>query len=222
MDEVTIETLRVPRTARYGIRGDSTAPVTEIWFLLHGYGHSAEVFLDAMAPVAAPGRLLVAPEGLSRFYLKGSHGEVGASWMTKVAREGEIADQLSWLDALHDRILEAHRRERITVHLLGYSQGAAAACRWLTHGKVRPDRVTLWAGSVPADLDLEAFRARLPAAGFLLVLGQRDPFIRPLRGEEEIARLRGAGLPFELVRHPGGHRLEDALLERHLGPPPDP
>ncbi len=220
MDDLQIETLRVPRTARYGLLGGGEAGIREIWFVLHGYGHSAEVFLTALAPIRAPARLFVAPEGLSRFYLQGSRGEVGASWMTKVEREGELADQIDWLDALHDRVFAEHRRDGVVLHVFGYSQGAAVACRWIAGGKVRPDRVTLWAGSVPPDVDAAAFRAKLPPEGFRIVLGDRDPFIRPERAETEIARLRDAGLPFDLVHHPGGHRLEEELLVRLLGANP--
>ena len=217
MGRVRYERMRVERTARYGLLGNPGGDVREVWFALHGYGHSAEVFLGAFEPLRSPRRLFVAPEGLSRFYLQGSRGEVGASWMTKVEREGEIADQLIWLDALHARIFGELSREAVSVHVFGFSQGAAAVCRWIANGAVRPDRVTLWAGSVPPDLDLDAFRAKLPPEGLTLVLGRRDPFLRSGRAEAEIARLEEASLPFELVRHDGGHRIDEDLLVELLG-----
>src|SRR5207247_332415 len=75
--------LVVPRTARFLTHGEIEG-AAEIWFLLHGYGMLAASFLQWFEPAVHPGRLLVAPEALSRAYFeeKGTR-RVGASWMTK-------------------------------------------------------------------------------------------------------------------------------------------
>ena len=57
--------LIVPRTARYFTFGEIEG-ASEVWFLLHGYSMLAATFLQWFEPVAEPGRLLVAPEALSR------------------------------------------------------------------------------------------------------------------------------------------------------------
>src|ERR1051325_10016453 len=51
-------------------------------------------------------RRLVAPEGLSRFYLseRATERRVGASWMTREDRLAEIADYLGYLDAVYDDV----------------------------------------------------------------------------------------------------------------------
>ena len=56
--------------------------------------------------------LVVAPEGMHRFYLQGSSGRVGASWMTKEAREDDIADNLRWLQELDAHISAQYRPKR--------------------------------------------------------------------------------------------------------------
>src|SRR5512141_1921982 len=102
--------MRVPRTARYWTDGD-TGSARDVWFILHGYGQLAADLLAAAAPLAGDGRLVVAPEALSRFYATaatgGSHAQagVGASWMTREDRDHEIEDYIGYLDALASRVM---------------------------------------------------------------------------------------------------------------------
>lgn len=198
--------LTVPRTARYLTLGEVEG-AAEIWVVLHGYSMLASGILAWFRPAARPGRLLVAPEGLSRAYFE-DHGmrRVGASWMTKEDREAEIEDYVRYLDVLADRLLAGVAdRPRIEVH--GFSQGTATACRWVTFGRHRVDRVALWGGGVPPDLDLNRFRSSLGAAPLLLLAGRRDRYLPESAVEAEVARLRTAGVPFELRRYDAGHRV---------------
>src|SRR5689334_22318965 len=88
----------VPRTARYVTLGDGAAE--EIWFVLHGYSQLARHFVRWFEPAGRPGRLIVAPEALSRAYFEEAGGmrRVGASWMTKEDRIAEIDDYVTYLD----------------------------------------------------------------------------------------------------------------------------
>jgi hypothetical protein len=47
------------------------------------------------------GRIIIAPEGLSRFYRKGFSGDVVASWMTKDDRLDDMEDYVRYLNDLH-------------------------------------------------------------------------------------------------------------------------
>ncbi len=96
--------ITVPRTARFALSADPGDATTEIWFACHGYAQLAGSFLESIMPAAAPGRVLVAPEGLSRFYPDSGTGRVGASWMTKEGRESEIRDYVALLDAVRDEV----------------------------------------------------------------------------------------------------------------------
>lgn len=208
-------TLLVRRTARYfELGGDGARPPAELWYVLHGYGQLASEVAAGLAFLAAPERLLVVPEGLSRFYRDGTGGIVGASWMTKVAREAEIEDYVAYLDALHARVLaDLGSEPRTTV--LGFSQGTAAASRWVARGGVSAERVILWGGGLPPDVDLAA--AREAFRGLSFAAGERDAFITPERLAEERARVEAAGLPFRLATFAGGHRLDDDLLRSLAG-----
>src|SRR5437867_13104092 len=98
--------LSTSRTARYFTLGH-LRDATELWLVCHGYGQLASRFLERFRPLEAERRCIVAPEGLSRFYLTDSPAErrVGASWMTREDRLHEIDDYVHYLDALHTKVV---------------------------------------------------------------------------------------------------------------------
>ncbi len=85
-------TFTTPRTAHYYSTQIGPNEPENVWILFHGYGQSASYFLMNFKDFEPENSLLIAPEGLSKFYLKGVDGRVGASWMTKENREAEIQD----------------------------------------------------------------------------------------------------------------------------------
>ena len=203
--------LLVPRTARYFTQGEIEG-ASDVWFLLHGYGMLAAGFLRWFEPAVRPGRLLVAPEALSRSYFeeKGTR-RVGASWMTKEDRDAEIEDYVRYLDVLEEQIrLGVGGIPRVEVH--AFSQGTATACRWVAFGRPKVDRLVLWCGGVPPDLPLDRYGAALSGAGLTMAAGTRDPFILQEEVDREQARLAAAGLLPVVHRFDGGHRVDAALL----------
>lgn len=210
--------LVVSRSARYYTMGASGEDVREVWFVLHGYGQLAAPFLRSFEALADGHRLFVAPEALSRFYLKAGLGAVGATWMTREDRQAEIDDYVRYLGDLYNEIMTPLDRRRktnqVAVQVLGFSQGTATACRWVALGRGRIDRLVLWAGDVPPDLDLEKHRSALGATRLTLVLGSDDKYIDEHRLHQEEARLREHGIPYELLRFDGPHRLDAATLQR--------
>ena len=207
---ITRHTLEVARTARYHRLGEPGPDTRELEFALHGYGQLAGAFLAGLRVRARPGRVLVAPEGLSRYYLRRGTGEVGASWMTREERALEIGDTLRYLDRLAET-LDARGR---TLTLLGFSQGAAAAARWAVLGRTSFARVLLWGCPLPPDLDLDANRARVLALRWVFVLGERDTTIERAAVARDAGRLRALGAAVEEHAFAGGHELDAGLLGR--------
>jgi len=188
-------------------------PDREVWFVLHGYGQLAARFLRHFEPLDDGARLIVAPEGLSRFYLTEDPAErrVGASWMTREDRLAEIEDYVRYLDAVYNEVSRTMERAKAKVTLLGFSQGAATACRWSTMGKARFDRLIIWGGEVPPDVDL------LRALRLSLVYGSRDPYFTPKVVAATEARLREHGIPYDLAPFEGGHEIDGDVLQRVAG-----
>ena len=208
--------MSVARTARYFTLG-SPAGAGEVWFTCHGYGQLAARFLEKLRVLDEGRRHLVAPEGLSRFYLseRATERRVGASWMTLEDRLAEIADYVRYLDAVYDDVFVRCDRARVTVHALGFSQGAATVSRWTAMGKARIDRVVLWGGEFPPDLDLTRsdFAQRLRAARLTLVYGRSDEYITPKVLAAVTERLEAHAIPYRGVSFDGGHELQDAALK---------
>jgi dienelactone hydrolase len=211
--------LSVTRTARYYTLGEPSADCSEVWFVLHGFGQLAGYFVRFFAPLAAAGRLIVAPEALSRFYVgevdgrTGRESRVGATWMTREDRLAEIADYVGYLDALYDETFRSVDKRRARALALGFSQGAETACRWVSHGRARLDRLVLWAGKLAPELESDEDFRRFRELKLTVVLGRDDPF-----GDEAMLaalrdRLARHGVSHELVRFNGGHALDaDTLL----------
>ncbi len=206
--------LTINRKVRYATLGEASDRLRQVWFVCHGYGGLAHRFLEPFSALDDGSRLLVAPEGLSRYYVDHAARRVGASWMTAEDRLTDIADYVAYLDQLCDVMLGGIDRTAIQLCVLGFSQGAATVSRWTALGKADVDRLILWAGLVPPDLDLEVHGRRLRTARLTLVAGEADPAVRAATIEKTEARLREAEIPYEVVRFPGGHELDRDVLER--------
>lgn len=199
--------IAVSRSARYFTIG---RPQREVWFVLHGYGQLAARFLRHFTPLDDGTRLVVAPEGLSRFYLTEDPAErrVGASWMTKEDRQAEIENYVQYLDAVFEECVRSLDRAQVKVTLLGFSQGSATACRWFTMGKSRIDRLVVWGGEVPPDVELPR------SVRLSLVYGSRDEYFTPKIITATEARLRAHDVPYKLVPFDGGHEIDAEVLKR--------
>src|SRR5206468_6716225 len=208
----------VTRSARYFTLGNSSRGVGEVWVACHGYGQLAARFLEKLRVLDDGRRYLVAPEGLSRFYLSESPTErrVGASWMTREDRLAEIDDYVRYLDAVYADVFRSLDRAEVTVHALGFSQGTSTVSRWAAMGNAKIDRLTLWGGEFPPDLDLtvDAFVTRLRGVQLALVYGRSDEYITPKVIQTITSRLRQNGIRYDEIPFDGGHELNEAVLRR--------
>ena len=210
----------VPRTARYYRLGPDSQDVREVWLVCHGYGQLARYFLRPFRTVTAAQRLVVAPEGLSRFYLDshtGAYDRIGATWMTRDDRLNEIDDQVTFLDAVLAEVADGRGPFRLGV--LGFSQGAATAARWLDRSPLlatrgwRPARFVVWGADLPHDLDLADAGPRwLSGADLHRVIGDEDEYATPDRVRAARERLDAAGVSYRHVPYAGGHRIVPEVL----------
>ena len=197
--------------ARYYKLGRIDNSTTQVWWVLHGYGQLAQYFLQKFKSLNEEGICIIAPEGLSKFYLAGNVGRIGATWMTRENRLVEIENYTRYLDS----ILAIERTPpHVKTTLLGFSQGAATAVRWAMSGKLEFDRLVLWAGLFPPDMDFEKGSHLLQNKEVLEVLGKHDEFIT----KEKIAEMHDLNTRLHLtptiIEFDGKHELDAGVLSK--------
>ena len=202
--------VEVKKTARIHLLGNDLNP-SVIWFVLHGYGHLSTYFIKKFECLNLEKTLIVAPEGLHRFYLSGQSGRVGASWMTKEERLEDIKDYVNYLDDLDENIMKRiHSNPKKVV--LGFSQGAATASRWIAKGKVTPDIFVLWASVFPPDMDFESDRIKFNSPRTILVQGNEDEYYTTDHFETHQKELNTYNIHYQTIKYKGKHNIYNEPL----------
>jgi predicted esterase len=204
----------VPKTARYFVLGKPGNTVTTVWFVCHGYGQLASYFIQNFAHLQNENTLIIAPEGLHRFYWEKFSGRVVASWMTKEDREIDIQDYINYLDMVYEEVMQSLNKAPVKLMMLGFSQGTSTICRWIAAKKLPVHRLLLWAGSLPADIDFSHFKS----FKIYFFAGDEDEFVKQEQLEETEKQLLSNGLSYEIIRYHGKHGIDvptlSALMHR--------
>lgn len=202
--------------ARYYQLGNLDQNTRQAWVVLHGYGQLAQYFLRKFKVLAEKDICILAPEGLSRFYLSElteqgrKDNKVGATWMTRENRLADIQNYIRYLDGIWEKELKDHPNLPVTI--LGFSQGSATACRWATQGKVRFERLILWAGLFPPDMDFASGHNTLASKRTYLVAGKSDPYLTDERMNEFDELASKLGITPEKILFDGAHEMNDQVL----------
>jgi len=204
-----LENITVERSFRYALT-EATQRTKTLVYLLHGYGQLATYFIRKTAGVSSETTTFIAPEGMHRFYLQGTEGRVGASWMTREARELDIHENTVALDKLHASLVKRFNPERIII--IGFSQGGATAARWIVNGKIEVDTFVSWASVFPPDLTFPDTTLRTRTKKRYFVVGNADPYFD--EASTEIASKAYADLGFDILQFEGGHDLDKNTLEQ--------
>ncbi|MGB1318610.1 MAG: alpha/beta hydrolase [Flavobacteriales bacterium] len=214
MPQSVKSTIKTTRTARY-FTLNSVQPKTEnIWIVFHGYGQLAEYFIKHFENLDSEKNFIVAVEGLSRFYVDGLTGRVGASWMTKDDRETEVEDQTTYINAvLKDCGIDAQSTNKRLI-VLGFSQGTATAVRWFANSGIRPSELVLWAGSFPHDVDATEMGNIFNGLSTHFVHGNEDQFLQNVNLEEKKAEFEQKGLKLTTWPFEGKHVMDKPTLEK--------
>lgn len=225
-----LHNIRVARTARFATVGAAPANAQRLWMVFHGYGQLAAEFAQPFADVVPEDTRVVAPEGLSRFYGQmprrdGSHlTRVGATWLTREARDDDLRDVLAMLHAVYARTvgeIVAARGAPPVVGVLGFSQGVAMAVRWTAHlasappvalAAALPVRHVWWAGNLPHDMDADVLRTVFAAAQCEVVIGTRDTLLTDDARTSLMAACNTVGVTPTVREFSGGHRLDTPTL----------
>lgn len=202
-----------PLKARYFTLGTLHSKTPAVWLVCHGYGQLASYFIRHFQPLTEAGHYVIAPEGLSRFYLQGFSGRVGASWMTKEDRQTDIDNYVQYLSDVYQA---ATNGTDIPLHLLGFSQGVATISRWALLSGVPFQQLVLWAGVFPPDLPIELPTAVLTKRKVSVVYGTSDPFLEQARIEEQLLLLKSRGITPEVISFDGKHEISESVLTSYF------
>ncbi len=204
-------------TARYYQLGNLNAETRQIWFVLHGYGQLARYFSKKFSQLTEHNICVIAPEGLSRFYLEPvesraltGNNRVGATWMTAENRLMDIENYITFLNAVQKKVMAEF--SHIPVTLLGFSQGVATACRWALHSPELFARIVLWAGIFPPDMDFTRGKEILSKKEVVIVYGNQDPYITNQRVAELTHLTNMLGIQPPVITFEGGHEIDETTL----------
>ncbi len=214
---MTQHTITVSKTGRYYTSGTLDANTETVWLVCHGYGQLAEYFIKHFNSLENGKTFIVAPEGLSKFYLDGVTGRMGAAWMTKEDRENDISDYLNFLNKLFEKLFTGIDFNKVKLNVLGFSQGTATICRWIAQSNVKVNRLIMWAGTFPVDVDLTVHGNRFRAIPITLVYGHQDEYLEYLKPEDYKKFLDTSGFNYNIVTFEGKHEMNVEVLKEVAG-----
>jgi predicted esterase len=214
---MTEHPITIPFQARYYRSGTIDASTKQIWIVLHGYGQLSQYFIKKFKPLDEKGICVIAPEGLSRFYLEElqstgrKSNRVGATWMTKEDRLTDIKNYMTFLDHVFKTEVGS---SNIPVTVFGFSQGCATASRWILSPNIRFERLLLWAGVFPPDMDFQLGGEILRNKKVQIVYGTKDQFLNESRMDEMHSLIKKLNVSVEEISFDGGHDVDGETLLR--------
>lgn len=200
--------LEFQKTGRYFTYGDPKS-AKHLLVAFHGYGYLAANFIKKFEILNSKDYYVVCPEALHRFYLKGTNGKVGASWMTKEDRLFDIQDNIIFLNKLISSILSNYTFERKII--LGFSQGGATASRFIAYSNHSFDLFILWATVFPNDMEGN-YHSKFNISKNYFVIGNKDEYYTTDVMAEHLKLIEKSGVKFEFVKFEGNHTVNSETL----------
>ncbi|MEM9338036.1 MAG: alpha/beta hydrolase [Bacteroidota bacterium] len=201
--------LEVAIKASYYTLNELTNQTERVWLVFHGQGQLAQYFIKKFEVLDARKNFVIAPQGLSKYYLQGFSGRVGASWMTKEDRLTEIANQYTYVKAVLDQF-DINGKSLI---YFGFSQGAATVGRFAASAKISFEKMILWAGTFPPDTSPEEWNYLSGTEEAHYYFSKEDVFFKEGMVDQQKQVIKTAtGLDPALHWYEGGHRVISELL----------
>lgn len=202
--------LSIRTTHPYETLNQWTADTKQVWVVFHGIGYLSRYFLRHFQHLDPGENYIIAPQAPSLYYLDQTYTHIGASWLTRENTGIYMENLLQLLDELY---LKEGLKTAPSLVLMGYSQGVSVLSRWIAARKIKCERLVLYAGKVPDELnpgDFEHLPSETPVEFFL---GDKDPFVT---GEDRIMLKNRMTLLFgerlQLKEYSGGHKLINNLI----------
>ena len=183
-----------------------------VWIVFHGIGYLSRYFLKYFSVLPPEEHFIIAPQAPSKYYLNNEYKHVGSSWLTRERTLEELQNVLNYLDAV---LKEESVPERCKINILGFSQGASIALRWLCHSQYRCDRIILYAGGIPNEISPEDVAFFIESTEIYIVFGKQDAFLTVERMAQEEKKIQSLfGDKAQRVSFDGGHEIRPEVIMR--------
>lgn len=182
-----------------------------VWIVMHGLGYLSRYFISHFDGLPADKNYIIAPQAPSKYYLNNTFTRVGASWLTKEETQQETENLMAYLDSV---LIAEKLPERCNLIVLGFSQGVSIALRWVAQRKIHCDRLVLYAGGIPHELQPSDFDFLLKNdTKVTAIVGNQDEYVTEERQKTELEKIRKlfAGKA-EQILFKGGHEVKRDLI----------
>ena len=152
-----------------------TDTTENIWIVFHGYGQLSKYFIRRFDVLDGDKNYIIAPQGLSKFYVDEDYKNVGASWLTKEDRGSDLLNQQKYLIKLMDELKLNIDFSKIKINLFGFSQGVSALTRLLMNYNMKVNNIIIWAGWVPEEF-FNINKDVLKDTNLFFVVGNKDKY----------------------------------------------
>ena len=202
-------------SAPYFKVGDTTPETNSVWIIFHGYGQLVEDFKDNFTSLQHEQVVLIFPEGLNHFYLRGTTDKIGSSWMTSYERELQIANYNAYLNTLyHDEMEKVGAN--VSLNILGFSQGAHTASRWININSIPYTNLVLWGGSLAHEINSDHTKAAFSQGSNFTIIGDNDRFIGEREKLEMRERYDQIRFKHQLIEYSGTHAIYPEVLQKFV------
>lgn len=211
------KTVNVQTTGRYQVLGNLSRNTRGVWFVFHGYGMRSEDFVKSFACIEDEQTVIVAPEGLHRFYSKSTRGSVAANWMTKELRESDITNNVSFLNHVLEELYNDGMPENVKLGVLGFSQGGPTCMRWASQLERDVNEMVIWGSDLPLDVvnDIHKLK-KVNQSNLKIMVGSDDQYISTGKVDGLIMEMHDKGVDFDFHTFDGKHELhEDSIRYFH-------
>jgi len=214
MESESLQERRVhfPSSNSYATLNTLQRSTHTVWIVFHGIGYLSRYFLKYFTELPSEEHFIIAPQAPSKYYLNNEYKNVGASWLTRESTLEDLENVLAYVDAvMADQTLP----DTCRINLLGYSQGASIALRWLCHSKHRCDKLILYAGGIPNEITPQDVQFLSGTTEVSIVYGKKDEFLTVERMAQEERKIHMLfGDKAQRISFDGGHEVRPEVLAR--------
>lgn len=185
-----------------------------IWFVFHGYGQLSRYFIRRFDVLDKEKNYIIAPQGLSKFYLDKEYKNVGASWLTHEENEIDLLNQQNYLTELFNELKLEIDFSKIKVNFFGFSQGVSVFTRFLMKYDLKLDNLIFWSGWVPDEF-FKINKSVIYKTNIYFVIGNEDQYYdNPILKEyiEKFKIMLDKKVDFNVFN--GGHVVDRKILKK--------